>query len=72
MRVITRFDKSSEEYVVEIEWPQRDTVVERYHDYTAFNQRVQKLHIELLESRWEQHGMPSVMADGWRGPTSGG
>ena len=70
MRVITRFDKTSGEYVVEVEWPQRDKIVERYADYGDFNARVQRLHMELLESRWEQNRTPAVMADGWRGPTS--
>jgi hypothetical protein len=70
MRVITRFDRNSEEYVVEIEWPQRDKIIERYTDYGAFNVRVQRLHMELLESRWAQNGTPAVMNDGWRGPVT--
>jgi hypothetical protein len=71
MRVVTRFDQMAGEYVVEVEWPERDKVIERYADYDAFNQRVQRLHTELLESRWIQHGTPALIADGWRGPTSG-
>ena len=70
MRIVTRFDRSSREYVVEVEWPNRPAAIERYADYEAFNSRVQKLQVELLESRWEPHGMPALIADGWRGPTS--
>jgi hypothetical protein len=70
MRVVTRFDQSAQEYIVEVEWPARQSVVERYADYSAFNQRVQQLHVELLESRWVQNGQPSLIADGWRGPIS--
>lgn len=72
MRVVTRFDQTSGEYVVEVEWPGRDKVLERYTDYDAFNQRVQRLHMELIESRWTQHGTPAIITDGWRGPTSRG
>jgi hypothetical protein len=72
MRVVTRFDQTSGEYVVEVAWPGRDTAIERYTDYDAFNQRVQRLHKELMESRWIQHGTPAIISDGWRGPTSRG
>jgi hypothetical protein len=70
MRVVTRFDQIAGEYVVEVEWSDRDTTVERYAEYEAFNQRVQRLHTELLEGRWLQHGTPTLIRDGWRGPTS--
>jgi hypothetical protein len=70
MRVVTRFDNVAAEYVVEVEWPDRDPVVERYTDYGLFNDRVQRLQIELVESQWQQSGTPEVMGDGWRGPLS--
>ena len=68
MRVVTRFEQSSREYVVEVEWPERATTIERFTDHAAFNERVQRLHMELLESQWEQDGGPAILADGWRGP----
>lgn len=70
MRVVTRVDQTSGDYVVEVEWPDRDKTIERYADHEAFSQRVQRLHMELLESRWMQDGTPSFISDGWRGPTS--
>jgi hypothetical protein len=70
LRVVTRFDSRANEYVVEIEWPGRDTILERYADYAVFNARVQRLHLELLESRWTQNGSPALIEGGWRGPTS--
>jgi hypothetical protein len=70
MRVVTRFDQTAGDYVVELEWPDRDKAIERYVDYEAFNQRVQRLQTELLESRWSQNGQPAFISDGWRGPTS--
>jgi hypothetical protein len=70
MRVVTRVDQHAGDYVVEVEWPDRDKAIERYAEYNAFNQRVQQLHRELLESRWIQQGIPTLMTDGWRGPTS--
>ena len=70
MRVVTRFDQLANAYVVEIESPAPDRIVERYADYDAFNERVQRLHLELLESRWVQQGPPTLITDGWRGPTS--
>ncbi len=70
MRVVTRFDQHAGAYVVEIESSARDKVVENYAEYADFNQRVQRLHLELLESRWVQQGAPELITDGWRGPTS--
>jgi hypothetical protein len=70
MRVVTRFDQTTSDYIVEVEWPGRDRTIERYVDYDAFNRRVQRLHTELLESRWIQDGGPAFISDGWRGPTS--
>jgi hypothetical protein len=70
MRVITRFDNASAEYIVEVEWPDRDRVIERYADYGPFNARVQRLHVELVESQWQQDGTPELLGDGWRGPIS--
>ena len=71
MRIVTRFDGGSAEYIVEIQVAGRDTKEERYTDFDGFNRRVQKLQTELLESRWVQNGTPAIMRDGWRGPTSG-
>jgi hypothetical protein len=70
MRVVTRFDQHAGDYVVEVEWPDKDKAIERYGDYDTFNQRVQRLQLELLESRWMQNGTPALLSDGWRGPTS--
>jgi hypothetical protein len=72
MRVVTRFDQMTGDYVVEVQWPGQANAIERYSDYDAFNQRVQRLHSELMESRWIQLGMPARLKDGWRGPTSHG
>jgi hypothetical protein len=70
MQVVTRFDQSSGDYIVEVAWPDRDKTIERYAEYEAFNRRVQRLHTELLESRWLQNGTPALISDGWRGPSS--
>jgi hypothetical protein len=70
MRVTTRFDNATREYVVEIESADRGNELERYTDFGAFDKRVQALHVELLESQWTQAGPPGIIADGWRGPTS--
>ncbi|HUE87289.1 MAG TPA: hypothetical protein VMO26_14540 [Vicinamibacterales bacterium] len=70
MRVVTRVDQRAGDYVVEVEWPDQDKTVERYVEYDDFNRRVQQLHIELLERRWVQQGTPTVLTDGWRGPSS--
>jgi hypothetical protein len=70
MRVVTRFDQTTCAYVVEVERPDRDRTIERYVNYDAFQQRVQRLHTELRESLWTQDGAPAFISDGWRGPTS--
>jgi hypothetical protein len=70
MRVTTRFDNATQEYIVEIEWADRGNELERYADFATFDKRVQSLHVQLLESQWTQAGPPGIIADGWRGPTS--
>lgn len=72
LRVVTRFDRSSNEYVVGVEWPDQPPQEERYSDYAAFNRRVQDLHGQLLESAWLQSSAPELLQDGWRGPISRG
>lgn len=68
MRVVTRFDRRSEEYVLEVHWADRPPEHERFASFEAFNQRVQALQAELTGNRWMQSGPPALLAHGWRGP----
>ena len=70
LRVVTRFDRSSEEYVVEIEWPDGERRTERFADVEAFDIRIRQLHMELVDGRWRQQGAPALLPDGWRGRMS--
>jgi hypothetical protein len=70
LRVTTRFDNATTEFVVEIEWPDGPAQTERYTDAAEFDARVRHLQNELVEAHWEQAGRPAVLATGWRGPFS--
>jgi hypothetical protein len=40
LRIETRFDSSTEEYVLEVAWPGRPVMTERFTDTVAFETRV--------------------------------
>jgi hypothetical protein len=68
VRVETRFDNSSAEYVLEIAWANRPVETERFKDQTAFQQRVTAIEARLEAESWAQIGNPEILPHGWRGP----
>jgi hypothetical protein len=70
LRITTRFDNTTNEYVLSIEWPDRPPTTERYVNHLAFDRRVTRLQAELTSARWQLTGAPTMTADGWRDPSS--
>ena len=69
LRIETRFDSATNEYVLEEAWPGRPVVTERFSDTDAFEIRVLALERQLDEEHWEQVGSPEILLHGWRGVT---
>lgn len=68
VRVETRFDNGSREYVLEIDWASRPVEVERFRDHSAFEARVANVEAGLRADAFAQVGGPQILPDGWRGP----
>jgi hypothetical protein len=68
LRVETRFDNSSREYVLEVDWANRPLGTERFRDHAAFEARVAIVEARLRADAYAQVGGPQILADGWRGP----
>jgi hypothetical protein len=68
VRVETRFDQATNEYVLEVTWPGRSPESERFTSLDAFRSRVLMLEQQLEDARWTQVGSPEILPHGWRGP----
>jgi hypothetical protein len=68
LRIETRFDSVTNEYVLDVAWPDRPAVTERFGGPGAFETRVLALERELAEEQWQQVGSPEILPHGWRGP----
>jgi len=68
VRVETRLDSVTNEYVLETEWPGRPTAVERFGDAAAFDVRVREVEWQLEIEGCHQLGGPEILPHGWRGP----
>jgi len=69
VRVETRHDPVTNEFVLEVEWPGRPIAVERFRDSAAFDARVRVVEQELETEGCHQVGSPEILPHGWRGPT---
>jgi hypothetical protein len=67
LRIETRFNSVAHEYVLEVTWPGRPPVTERFGSAAAFDIRVLALEQELEKAQWQQAGSPEVLPHGWRG-----
>jgi hypothetical protein len=68
LRIETRFDSATNEYVLEVTWPGRSPETERFTSIDAFRSRVLVLEQQLDAARWMQVGSPEILPHGWRGP----
>jgi len=69
VRVETRIDSVTNDYLLEIEWPGRPIAVERFGDVAAFDMRVREVELQLETEGCRQLGSPEILPHGWRGPT---
>jgi hypothetical protein len=68
VKVETRFDNASKEFVLEVAWGNRPVETERFKDLTEFQQRVTAVEKRLEAEAWSQVGNPEILPHGWRGP----
>jgi hypothetical protein len=69
VRLETRIDAVTKEYVVAIAWADRPDGIERYEDLSLFRARILALEQQLASEHWSQRAdSPTLLADLWRGP----
>lgn len=69
VRLETRIDHATGEYVVDIKWASRAAETERYRDAVGFERRMVELEQQLASDQWTQAGTsPRLLPHGWRGP----
>jgi hypothetical protein len=69
VRIETRIDPTTKEYVLQVERLGSPAAIERFPDEAAFDARIQALERELEADRW-QLVSSEILPHGWRGPTS--
>jgi hypothetical protein len=67
LRIETRFDSATKEYILEVAWPGRSPTMERFSSSVAFETRVLALEGQLATEHWQQVGSPEILPHGWRG-----
>jgi len=70
VRVETRVDNNTQEYVLVILWGDRAPETERFQTLEAFDTRVRELDKQLATENYAGVGGPMILPEGWRGPTS--
>ena len=68
VRVETRFDNLSREFVLEVAWADRGLETERFTDLATFQARVLVVEAQLEAGAFAQVGNPEILPHGWRGP----
>jgi hypothetical protein len=69
VRLETRIDSITKEYVIAIAWHGRPDEIERYPDVSSFRTRIVELERQLTSEHWCQTpGSPTLLAEVWRGP----
>jgi hypothetical protein len=67
VRIETRLQASTNEYVLQVECLGRPVVIERFADAETFDVRVREFERELDAESWQLVGN-ELLAHGWRGP----
>lgn len=68
-RLTTRFDTTSGEYVLEMEWSDGLATTERFSDFGAFQARILTLERQLVSEEWRQSSSsPQLIAADWWKP----
>jgi hypothetical protein len=65
VKLETRFDNDTQEYVAILRWPDGRERAERCSTAAAFRSRLLELERELETDRWHRTGPMIVLPDGW-------
>jgi hypothetical protein len=65
LRVETRFDNETAEYVLIVYREDGTQQAERFKDPTSFQTRLETLEKQLDDERWQSDGV-SLLRDGWK------
>jgi hypothetical protein len=68
VRIETRYDTATHQFVIDIRRTDRATETERFDTLREFKKRVSTLEKELETERWTQVGGPEILPSNWRGP----
>jgi hypothetical protein len=68
VKVQTRFDNVTREYVLEIAWGDGRVETERFRELSDFEARTKAVEQRLKSDSWAQIGGPDIVPEGWRGP----
>lgn len=66
LRLETRFDSASAEFVLTVVWSDQRVETERFRDPAVFDWRVRQLEQQLASEHWAQVGPPTILPEGWR------
>jgi hypothetical protein len=65
LRIETRFDNATAEYVLVIHWPDGREQVERFSNGENFQLRLDGLEQQLGTDEWQSRGV-TLLRDGWK------
>lgn len=66
LRLETRVDSVSGEYVLVVVWSDDRVETERFRDPAAFDTRLRQLERQLTAEHWTQAGSPTILSEGWK------
>ena len=65
LRLVTRYDNDTKEFVLILHQPGGRLQVERFKDTVTFRERLEVIETQLEADRWVQKG-PVFLHDGWK------
>jgi hypothetical protein len=65
LRLETRYDSKTAEYVALLHYPDGRQELERFSKLEAFRQWLVALEETLAADHWTQKGSPDILPDGW-------
>lgn len=65
VRLETRYDTETREYVLEVAWSDGLSKTERFTDCAAFGKRALELEKQLETEHWKQAGAPRAIVGDW-------
>lgn len=65
LRLETRYDNDTSEFVLIVNWPDDREETERFTDREAYRPRLVALETRFETERWVRGGPPLILLDGW-------